>query len=97
MQGAQRIVGAAATKIKRNAADGLFTQPSASMFTGHDKEGLGFKTLVIGPQPVAIVVLLYIDYFFNAADNVQRHIVVAPVPQGTPSAGLSCCIAFAIA
>src|SRR4030042_6962285 len=53
----------------------------SSIIARHDEQGFRFKAFVIGTQSVTIVILLDIDDFFCAGDDIDRDIVIAAVSQ----------------
>jgi hypothetical protein len=57
-----------------------------SVIAGHDEEGLGFEALVVGAQPVTIIIFLYVYDLLNTGKHVDGNVVIPAIPQAYQSA-----------
>jgi len=60
--------------------------PSGSVIAGHDEEGLGFEALVVGAQPVTIIIFLYVYDLLNTGNHVDGDVVIPAISQAHQSA-----------
>jgi hypothetical protein len=56
------------------------SNPALSHFAGHNEKRLHLEALVVGPQPVNVVLLFHVHDLFGGGYGINRHVVVTAVP-----------------
>jgi len=65
----------------RSGSTELRCDHALAHLAGHDKQRLHLEALVVGTEPVDVVLLSYIHDFFRGRDGVDGQVVVTAVPE----------------